>query len=125
MKLRGRLRKIALSAAVVAASIWSVAPPAPEQVESVQTVAVVSAEPDRCGLTSLWATAADDPFTPCCAIHDTEYLLPNPRPRLAVDLSFYACCVESAKGDHSERARALLFYKVVRLIGWRYYEGPQ
>lgn len=80
---------------------------------------------DRCGISYLWALRADHPFNLCCQAHDTEYEFVNARPRLAVDLNFYACCVEAAANDLKLRGEALLFYKTVRVFGSLYYEGPR
>ncbi len=80
---------------------------------------------DRCGISYLWALPADHPFNPCCQAHDTEYDMPNPRPRLAVDLAFYSCCVDVAKSITFYRAQALIFYRIVRTFGSLWYEGPK
>lgn len=74
---------------------------------------------DRCGYFFL-STGPNDPFIPCCKIHDDLYVKAEGT-RLKADRIFLECMLDLAGDSFWLKLRARTYYRIVRAVGWAFW----
>ncbi len=75
-----------------------------------------------CGISDVWATDESDPFYKPCIDHDSIYSLKNPFvTRHEADKVFLAKMLEIAGNSWGLKAKAYLYYFIVRCFGAPYW----
>lgn len=82
-----------------------------------------------CGISYIWATSPNDPLQEACAWHDAAYMKGSDEQqrftRSVVDKTFLDKMLNIASDDWKLRARAYLYYGIVRLFGSTFWEGDK
>lgn len=80
-----------------------------------------------CGISHIWATSPNDPLQEACAWHDAAYLEGSDEQqrftRRVVDKTFLDKMLNIAGGNWKLKARAYLYYYIVRAFGHYWWEG--
>lgn len=80
-----------------------------------------------CGISSIWMTSNNDIFFPACEFHDSAYekdsFLQKKFTRAAIDKMFLNQMLVIAEENILLKARAYLYYYIVRIFGGKYWEG--
>lgn len=82
-----------------------------------------------CGISKLWMTPREDPFFSSCQMHDGMYTKGSPiqdlLSRKEADTLFLKHMLNNSRNDWRLKARAYLYYAIVRLIGGLWWEGKK
>lgn len=81
-----------------------------------------------CGISNIWLTRVDDPFKSACDWHDSAYESGSSEQQIysrkTVDTIFLNIMLREASTLYL-KARAHLFYGLVRAFGGKYWEGEK
>lgn len=79
-----------------------------------------------CGISRVWMTSRDDKFFMSCKMHDGMYTEGSPIQELLTrkeaDKLFLNHMLTRAD-SLKDKARAYLYYAIVRVVGWMWWEG--
>ena len=75
----------------------------------------------RCGYFFI-STGHNDPFIPCCKIHDDLYGdHPEGVDQKKADMIFLSCMLKTACDNKWLRFKAYSYYRIVRMFGWMFW----
>lgn len=81
---------------------------------------------DGCGVSTIWATSEKDPFFEACKIHDSFYSKGSPAQSLMTRKEADKILLNNmlkVANTPILKAKAYLFYGIVRALGGFYWEG--
>lgn len=83
-----------------------------------------------CGISKIWFTGSKDPLLAACLWHDIAYTRNSFQQRSGwnrarVDNEFLRqmLAIAAAHLSATMKARAYVYYGIVRAVGWRWWEG--
>lgn len=78
-----------------------------------------------CGISTIWATDERDPFWEACQVHDGFYskdsVVKDSLSRKQADQLFLKTMLSIAKESWALKAKAYLYYFIVRCLGAQYW----